>query len=109
MILDLEDKNNFEFRCHFYPGVYVNSCMSNSEVWGEGEPCNGQPSLVGPDQKLTHAQTPFLNIECFFRLCTRITTGKQFALKCLLDSPKARTEVRIQLRNTLWVYPLINY
>lgn len=29
------------------------------------------------------------------RCCTSQTTGKQFALKCLLDSPKARTEAKV--------------
>ena len=34
----------------------------------------------------------------FFRLCTCIKTGKRFALKCLLDSSKARTEVTVILQ-----------
>lgn len=29
------------------------------------------------------------------RLCKSIATGKEFALKCLLDSPKARTEAKV--------------
>ena len=43
-----------------------------------------------------------------FRLCKSIATGKEFALKCLLDSPKARTEVRINVRSikksVYWLY-----
>ena len=46
-----------------------------------------------------HAVSVILSLEMPpYRPCKKKTTGERFALKCLLDRPRARQELRLQVR-----------